>query len=57
MGAWDERPFCNDSILNDIGGLNYSKSELQNIENVLVEYEHYLGNYIMTCGERWRHCR
>lgn len=45
MGAWSEGPFCNDSILNDIGGLTYSECETQAIEKVLEEYESYLGNY------------
>lgn len=45
MGTWSELPFCNDSILNDIGGLECSECELQNIENVLTEHESYLGNY------------
>ena len=45
MGTWSELPFCNDSILNDIGGLDWSDCQLQNIEHVLTEYERYLGNY------------
>lgn len=45
MGTWSELPFCNDSILNAIGGLACSDCQLQYIENVLTEHESYLGNY------------
>ena len=45
MGAWGERPLCNDGIYNAIGGLWYSHEEIKVIEGAYNEWRNYLGNY------------